>query len=86
MQRLTVKNLLTSDDVKDEDWSAHDPYPKTLCVCVKDHNFYSHGKFSGRHVQIISRDPCPQCGTHTMRKLTGEREVMSLSQKDQGSI
>jgi hypothetical protein len=65
-----------------EDWSAHDNYPKSYCECMNGHPFYSHSKFSGRRVLIISREPCPKCGTDQLRKTSSEFEPMTLTKSD----
>lgn len=76
---------LTSDDAAVEDWSYHDKYPKERVTCVSDHSFASHSKFSGRLVAIVSRDPCPACGTHSLRASRSGGETQILTNKDVGN-
>jgi hypothetical protein len=76
---------LTAADVADEDWSAHDKFPKERVVCVSGHGFHSHSKFSGRLIAIISREACPQCGTHSLQSAHSGRESQTISNKDVGN-
>ena len=68
-----MKDRLFKADVEGEDWSEHEGFPKVWVVCTSDHQFYSQTKFSGWLVAIISRDPCPVCGAHSIKYVNARR-------------
>lgn len=76
---------LTAEDVAAEDWSAHDQFHKERVVCVSDHSFFSHSKFSGRLIAIVSREACPVCGTYSLRSAHSGRESQTIASKDVGN-
>jgi hypothetical protein len=48
------------------DWSRHTG-AKNRARCIYHHGtFETHGRFDIVTNAIISKDPCPQCGTHHM--------------------
>lgn len=78
-----MKNI-TKEEVAAEDWSWAHMYPKTLVECASGHGFMANSKFSGRLIAIISRDPCPVCGTHELIRVSSGREAQTLTNKDVG--
>lgn len=77
---------LTAADVANEDWSTHDKFSKSPVVCVSDHLFASHAKFSSRLVAVVSREPCPICGNHNLRSLRYGSEPQTIRIKDIGNV
>lgn len=73
---------LSSEDIKTEDWSRHEEFHKLRVVCYSGHEFYSHSKFSGHFVSIVSMTPCPVCSTHLLRAAYSDSELQHLTQKD----
>lgn len=59
------------------DWSKFDGPPSQTCYCRCGGVYRSHAKTTrlGESLTIVSKDPCPDCGSHTdLRKVEGDPE------------
>lgn len=69
------------------DWTQHDGTPHNRCVCQKCKTmFYSHSKFDGWRVQIVSRTPCPTCGSDEMYSSATEWHKEEITKSDVGGV
>lgn len=79
------KPEITPELVARENWAAIERFPKLNVYCVNDHLFQSHAKFSGYLVAIVSKDPCPTCGSQELRSASSKWEQQSIDKKDVGT-
>jgi hypothetical protein len=59
------------------DWSAFDEYPKSTCTCVCDCVYRSHAKYVTDQ-GLVSRKPCPSCGSTTPRIARSDPELFTI--------
>lgn len=61
------------------DWSEIEKYPEQIIDCRCGATFPSHAKFVGVISRMVSRKPCPSCGTRTnFRKVSSGWEPFEL--------
>jgi hypothetical protein len=75
---------ITTEVAAEENWKPQDGFQKLPCECVCGTRFFSHAKFSGKLVQIVSREPCPKCGNHALRGYSSGYEKQEITKKDVG--
>lgn len=77
--------MIKSDQAAAENWTGHDAYSEEECDCrTCGHTFGSHAKFSGALIALVSRKPCPNCGSHELSRIGGEWEHQTIEKKDVG--
>lgn len=65
---------------KQIDWSAHDDKPPMVVVCRMKHPpFRAHAQHDAVATTIISRKPCPMCGSHDMRSMEAVAEPITVA-------
>lgn len=79
------KPEITQELVAKENWKAFESFAKSHVTCINDHEFYSHAKFSGYLIAIVSKDPCPVCGSQELRSAHSGWEAQNLTGKDRGT-
>ena len=64
------------------DWSRFGKAVLTTVVCRRcDTAFRSHGAIDYSTMQMLSKDPCPRCGSHEMRRISSDPEKMTLTKE-----
>jgi hypothetical protein len=64
------------------DWTPFDKLPESTCTCVSGHTFRSHARtVMGPKPSLVSRRPCPACGTIALRRAASDPETMTLKGK-----
>ena len=65
------------------DWSALDRYTEDTCECHCGATYRSHAKYSMADNGIVSRRPCPNCGSdRNLRKVSHGSEVFTIGADD----
>ena len=59
------------------DWAPFDKDTENECECMCGAVFRSHSKFVAAD-GIVSRKPCPACGTHSLRASRSGWETMTI--------
>jgi hypothetical protein len=62
------------------DWLIFDKYPESTCRCACEKMYRSHSKFifEDGKPRVISRKPCPDCGSDNPLAVYGDREEYNL--------
>jgi Zn finger protein HypA/HybF involved in hydrogenase expression len=60
------------------DWKKFDKRVTTQCECKCGELFNSHGGVDYETKTLVSKDPCPKCGKHSLRKVTNLAEKYNL--------
>lgn len=81
-----VPEQFTAEQVAQENWAAIEGYPKLNVECLNGHHFVAYAKFSGTLVAIVSKDPCPKCGTYSLKSASSSYEEQMLTLNDKGHI
>lgn len=81
------------------DWSPCEKFEPNVVACRNGHKEYrSYSRFDLASDRIVAQRPCPECGTHEMRRtstveaseiITGEipsREAQTITSDDVGSV
>ena len=61
------------------DWSVIEKYPENTCTCRCGKDFRSHAKFDMSLPGLVSRKPCPGCGSYrNLFRASSDPETMTL--------
>lgn len=74
-----MNDPITKIDIDAENWDECLKYPLCVVECDKGHVFHAHSKFSGRLVAIVSRTPCPVCGSYQLGRVSSGRESQTIT-------
>lgn len=66
--------------VENFNWAAIEGHGQNECVCACcDFTFYAYSKFFiDSSYALLSKNPCPRCGSYRLRASYGVREKFSL--------
>jgi hypothetical protein len=68
-----------AEDATALDWREHLKYPECTCICFAcKHVFRSHARGVTPSMMLLTRKPCPACGSHRAARVTSDEETWEL--------
>lgn len=66
------------------DWTKCKKEVTTTCMCMCNTEFRSHGRVDYETLKLVSKNPCPNCGSSTnLRRISEDPEKWTIETSDE---